>query len=931
MRISGKRWALLAPPLCLLAWLFFAQCAALWGARLDYPIVDDWRYYAPGTHMPEGFSPSWIMAPAADTLHATGKLSDWLILRLLGHDYHRLAVASFVLAFGGWLVVSLAACFALARERTLPLFASLLVFALPLAGAPHWVTVSPDQWLEPAVAYHQMLPIVGLAALAWAFGRAGQPLRTGAEVALVSGTALFFGLSYSSGGLALFVFAVTLWLLSLLGKRTEPWATPAPLPLLALNLTAAGCLAAHVGLPILDLDINPVVEARDRTQSLTSPTDPRFWRFFLGVFDRALLPASATPNGAWRGALALALVLLPALGLTAQVRRRDLPWHRHRSAIVLVALSMALLAYVLVLSYGRASFGARYFVPSALSPEELAERYAKTRFFFWWITALLPFSVLAWGQWVERARGPRAGAAASLAIALLLLLPATWPAATAEAGDRAAALHSWRYRTLYARDATVLGRLIQADATRDQGGLRGLIAHEAWTHTPPSLRNPYLGIHEWRQPPFREDLYRRASALGARFVERWRLLPAPAGLPGEPAPSSPGLTRQSPHLILLVVDALRPDHLGVYGYERPTSPALDRFAESSLVFDGVVATTSSTLASVGSVLSGNFPTTHRLHARAQGAGATTLSADVPLLPELLAERGYRTVAVVAHPQLRPEVGVGRGFERFEHLAAAGETDAEAVHHVARAVLSEDDDRPVFLYLHYVDILEAHARGGANLAEAVERYDQAIRAWDGSFERFAAWLEDRGHFADSVVSVLSSHGVTWPAHESGARPSPLADARLRVPWLLRVAAGRDSGRRAVSGSLLDVPATLMSSLGGAAPEAVGGIDLYNWSPTRSRSLIAESDFVEVGSTAVGARRISVTIGGTQLIHSPEGLRCFDLAGDTGEPLPAPLSHCEDGRAVFARWKDLPEASPPKAEGDEPPPDAPRDRPDPGAGG
>jgi len=116
---------------------------------------------------------------------------------------------------------------------------------------------------------------------------------------------------------------------------------------------------------------------------------------------------------------------------------------------------------------------------------------------------------------------------------------------------------------------------------------------------------------------------------------------------------------------------------------------------------------------------------------------------------------------------------------------------------------------------------------------------------------------------------------------------------------------------------------MSSVGAAAPEPVGGLDLYSWSPPAGRPLIAEADFVEVDGVHLGARRISVTIEDAQLIHGPEGLRCFDLASGAREPLPAPLSHCEDGSTIFADWKDAPE--PPTGDGAEPPVPANEQRP------
>ena len=63
----------------------------------------------------------------------------------------------------------------------------------------------------------------------------------------------------------------------------------------------------------------------------------------------------------------------------------------------------------------------------------------------------------------------------------------------------------------------------------------------------------------------------------------------------------------SPPIVLIIVDAMRADHLGIYGYERPTSPHIDMWAERGVVFDRAYATSPWTLPSFGSILTGHLP------------------------------------------------------------------------------------------------------------------------------------------------------------------------------------------------------------------------------------------------------------------------------------------------------------------------------------
>jgi hypothetical protein len=460
--------------------LFLAQLLALWTHRVDYPLIDDWRYYQTGFRMPAVLSLEWLLAPAQDTVHASGKLFDWLFFRLVAHDYRLLAAASYVLAVGSWLGSSLVLC--LRGGRGLPgvRVAALVAFVLPLAGVPYWVTVSPLQQLEPAIAYHQMLPMAGLVLLAvLALGEA-PPSRMRLGWAVFA--TMVCSLAYASGAFSLLLFASAALCLSWASRRRREEDAAPPLGLAAaVAVTAALALALHVALPALSHGVNPVTEAR--AYQMTWPFEARFWSFFFGLFDRAVLATSIGPAATLRGMVVATALAIPMLGLAVAVVRGRFTGAERAAATVLASVFFAVFGYAALVSYGRAGFGLLYLAPfadDALRPS----LYAHTRFFCWWITAVLPLAVLAWGLMLRAFASVRLANGFAWALLALFLLP--------KPVSLDAELHyfdAWRFDRLYQRDAERVHRRIE----EERGGrLRAL---------PTAIR------------------------LEAAFVERWDLVP----------------------------------------------------------------------------------------------------------------------------------------------------------------------------------------------------------------------------------------------------------------------------------------------------------------------------------------------------------------------------------------------------------------------
>ena len=113
------------------------------------------------------------------------------------------------------------------------------------------------------------------------------------------------------------------------------------------------------------------------------------------------------------------------------------------------------------------------------------------------------------------------------------------------------------------------------------------------------------------------------------------------------------------NVLLIVADALRPDHMSLYGYQRPTTPRLDEWASDAVVFDAAFAHAPWTKPSTATLLTGLYPATHGVNPM-----ASAVAGEITLLPALMLSHGYRTAILSANHFITPTFGFGRGTEYF---------------------------------------------------------------------------------------------------------------------------------------------------------------------------------------------------------------------------------------------------------------------------
>ena len=387
-------------------------------------------------------------------------------------------------------------------------------------------------------------------------------------------------------------------------------------------------------------------------------------------------------------------------------------------------------------------------------------------------------------------------------------------------------------------------------------------------------------------------------------------------------------SRARPNLIVIVLDALRADHLGVYGYGRDTSPALDAFARDAVVFEQAISQSTFTKASIASLFTGRAPYEHGVYwgdRRAAGGGlaADALAERETTLAEALRTRDYLTAAWVQNSHLRPRMGFAQGFVDYRDQQG----DAERIDRRFLAWLSTPARlERFFVYLHYIDLHDPYrpeppydtAFGGPGVEAAYEGididawgaylaavrsgeievshdrveafralYDGQIRYLDERVGRVFDELRERGLYDDSVIVVTSDHGDAFLEHGFVSHSATPYDELARVPLLIKLPASRHAGRRVERQvRLIDVAPTLLELAGAPRPRRMSGCSLVpllegrpaEWAAERPECLIAPIEIAEVEGEAP---TLGLRAGGYKYIVGPAGEELYDLERDPGE--------------------------------------------------
>jgi arylsulfatase A-like enzyme len=360
---------------------------------------------------------------------------------------------------------------------------------------------------------------------------------------------------------------------------------------------------------------------------------------------------------------------------------------------------------------------------------------------------------------------------------------------------------------------------------------------------------------------------------------------------------------ENPHVVLIVVDTLRRDHLGCYGYGRDTSPNIDRLASKSTLFENAFSQAPWTLPAVASLLTSRYPSELGI----QGFNKQIPDTEV-FLQEMLSARGYATHAVVSHDFVGRKWGFGQGFDSFESFAGGHRTVSSAeVTDAALRIVDQIQGVPTFLFAHYFDPhflfleheghrfadsppesesewwqmpyrqLRARARTG-HLSEEqrdylLDLYDSEIAHTDHHVGRLLDRLENTGHLEDAMIIFTADHGEEFLDHGGLGHTSTVYNELINVPLIIKWP-GTESPRR-VSRYVahVDLLPTLIDYLGIRAGSQVSGMHLGN-RPSNT----------PIFSETRRYQKVSAVIqDGVKLVYDErdKSARYFDLAADSSE--------------------------------------------------
>ncbi|MCC7133147.1 MAG: sulfatase [Gemmatimonadales bacterium] len=319
---------------------------------------------------------------------------------------------------------------------------------------------------------------------------------------------------------------------------------------------------------------------------------------------------------------------------------------------------------------------------------------------------------------------------------------------------------------------------------------------------------------------------------------RWRESAAIRALP--PAPPA------APNVLLLVLDTVRGESLSLYGYGRPTSPELERFAAKGTRFEWAISASPWTLPSHASLFTGQPPWQTRASFRSR------LDDRFETVAERFRARGYLTGGFVANTiYANVETGLSRGFIRYQDYRRSlrqillsseigqlvssqrSRMAIRAAHRPSAAVInerfrewlgqSERTGRPFFAFLNY---MEAHLpyqtpEGWVERFRAghpeVDRYDAAVGFLDEQIGRLLRELESSGVLENTIVVITSDHGEHLGDHGMSDHANSLYLQLLRVPLLVVHPRSVPAGKVVAEPvGLMDLMPTLatMAGIGGA---------------------------------------------------------------------------------------------------------------------
>jgi len=310
---------------------------------------------------------------------------------------------------------------------------------------------------------------------------------------------------------------------------------------------------------------------------------------------------------------------------------------------------------------------------------------------------------------------------------------------------------------------------------------------------------------------------------------------------------------QDPNIILITIDALRADHLAVYGYSYPTSPHIDDFAKKSIIFEYAYCPITKTSASFASLMTGLHPLVHKTK-----PNRGVLSEKHITLADALKMKGYFNFAVLDNANLSQGFKFHQGFDQYMCVWNEIKNKKDSTSYITKTILDflENNKKvPFFLWAHYIEphapymppiqyveqrpkgrvINELkhkvvvgnreHLRADSTEGHFLALYDGAVKYIDDEFGTIINLIFKKGYDKNTIIIFSADHGEELGEYNFFFDHGPLTfNSSTRIPLIVYIP-GQKSRRIRYPVSLMDIYPTLLAQVGLSVPYEIQGENLF----------------------------------------------------------------------------------------------------------
>jgi arylsulfatase A-like enzyme len=386
--------------------------------------------------------------------------------------------------------------------------------------------------------------------------------------------------------------------------------------------------------------------------------------------------------------------------------------------------------------------------------------------------------------------------------------------------------------------------------------------------------------------------------------------------------------KPSPNVVLIIVDALRAEHLSCYGYRENKTPNIDNLAKDGILFTRHFAQSSWTKPQVATMLTSLYPSTHQTYLKPH-----TLPDTVETIAEAMKKLGYATGGIVSNVNLSPLFNFHQGFDYFRYLGPnyfffARESssklclynflrlvrerflfkkkyvyhyyqDGNVVNQKAFAWLDEVKGSPFFLWLHYMephDPYFSHPYNGQAVARVStpnppsesatmirSLYDGEITYCDVRIGEFLNFLKEHGMYDDCLILLTADHGEEFYDHGGWWHGTTLYEEQVHIPLIMKLPGNKRKGT--IDNSMvrsLEIAPTILDAVGSNIPAAMQGTSLLHTKKEIEQAMIFSEENHEnniITALRTDKWKLILTKEGSPRMAAP--VQLFDLQSDPEE--------------------------------------------------